>query len=92
MAKFPLCSGWRRDGTILRWMPYVFTGVQILHPRLFADAPEGPFSLTRFYDEAEAEGRLFGLVHDGDWHHIGTPAGLAEAEARLKVPLIRSED
>ena len=72
--------------------PYVFTGVQILHPRLFADAPEGPFSLTRFYDEAEAEGRLFGLVHDGDWHHIGTPAGLAEAEARLKVPLIRSED
>ena len=72
--------------------PYVFTGVQILHPRLFAAAPAGPFSLTRLYDGTEAEGRLFGLVHDGDWHHIGTPAGLAEAEARLKVPLIRSED
>jgi MurNAc alpha-1-phosphate uridylyltransferase len=61
----------------------VFTGVQLLHPRLFAGAPEGPFSLLRLYDEAEAAGRLSGIVHDGDWHHIGTPAGLAVAEARL---------
>lgn len=60
--------------------PYVFTGVQMLHARLFADAPAGPFSLTRLYDEAEQAGRLYGIVHDGDWHHIGTPAGLAEAE------------
>jgi MurNAc alpha-1-phosphate uridylyltransferase len=63
--------------------PYVFTGVQILHPRLFAAAPGGPFSLTRLYDQAETAGRLFGLVHDGDWHHIGTPAGLDVAEAHL---------
>ena len=60
--------------------PFVFTGVQLLHPRLFTGAPEGPFSLTRLYDEAEAAGRLCGVVHDGAWHHIGTPAGLAEAE------------
>lgn len=60
--------------------PYVFTGVQLLHPRLFADAPSGPFSLTRLYHAAEEAGRLHGIVHDGDWHHIGTPAGLAEAE------------
>jgi N-acetyl-alpha-D-muramate 1-phosphate uridylyltransferase len=60
--------------------PYVFSGVQLLHPRLFADAPAGPFSLTRLYDDAEASNRLFGIVHDGAWHHIGTPAGLAEAE------------
>ena len=60
--------------------PYVFCGVQLLHPRLFADAPAGPFSLTRLYDKAEVSGRLFGIVHDGAWHHIGTPAGLAEAE------------
>ena len=26
--------------------PYLFTGVQILHPRLFRDCPEGPFSLN----------------------------------------------
>ena len=26
--------------------PFVFSGVQIVHPRLFADAPSGPFSLN----------------------------------------------
>ncbi len=66
--------------------PLVFTGVQILHPRLFENALDGPFPLTLLYDRAETENRLFGLVHDGDWHHIGTPAGLAEAEARLGPP------
>jgi MurNAc alpha-1-phosphate uridylyltransferase len=63
--------------------PYVFTGIQMLHPRLFDDAPSGPFSLARLYNRAEAAGRLFGIVHDGDWHHIGTLAGLEVAERRL---------
>lgn len=63
--------------------PYVFTGVQILHPRLFAGAPEGPFSLNRLYDKAIDRGRLHGVLHDGEWFHIGTPDGLAEAEAYL---------
>jgi len=76
------------DGTLTRRgaaarAPFVFTGVQILHPRLFAGAPAGRFSLTVLYDRARAAGRLAGIVHDGGWHHIGTPAGLAEAEARL---------
>lgn len=64
--------------------PYVFTGVQMLHPRLFAECPEGPFSMNVLYDKAEEEGRLFGLRHQGDWLHIGTATGLAEAEAFLK--------
>jgi MurNAc alpha-1-phosphate uridylyltransferase len=63
--------------------PYVFTGVQLLHPRLFTDAPTGSFSLTRLYHRAEEAGRLYGIVHEGDWHHIGTPAGLTEAEEIL---------
>jgi MurNAc alpha-1-phosphate uridylyltransferase len=61
--------------------PYVFTGVQILHPRLFVDAPSGAFSLNILYDRAQTTGRLHGLVHDGDWLHIGTPEALTEAEA-----------
>lgn len=73
---------WRGDAASA---PYVFTGVQILHPRLLADAPDGRFSLTVLYDRARAAGRLAGLVHDGDWHHIGTPAGLAIARARLEA-------
>lgn len=60
--------------------PYLFTGVQILHPRLFEGAPGGKFSLNVLYDRAIARERLYGIVHDGEWFHIGTPDGLAEAE------------
>jgi MurNAc alpha-1-phosphate uridylyltransferase len=64
--------------------PYLFGGVQILSPALFADAPEGAFSLNRIYDKAIEEGRLFGLVHDGAWFHLSTPRDLDRAEALLQ--------
>lgn len=60
--------------------PFIFTGVQILRPDLFAGTPEKPFSLNIVYDKAASGGRLFGLVHDGDWFHVGTPADLAATE------------
>ncbi len=63
--------------------PFVFTGVQLLHPRLFTGAPSGAFSLIRLFDQAEAACRLFGLVHDSAWFHVGTPNGLALAETAL---------
>ncbi|MEE8516365.1 MAG: nucleotidyltransferase family protein [Alphaproteobacteria bacterium] len=65
--------------------PFVFTGIQILHPGLFSDAPEGAFSLNFLYDRALAAGRLHGLVHDGEWFHIGTPETLARAEQHLSA-------
>ncbi len=65
--------------------PYLFTGVQILSPALFEDLPAGPFSLNVVYDKAAALGRLYGVVHDGEWFHIGDAAGLTEAEAFLGV-------
>ena len=64
---------------------YLFTGVQILHPRLFEGAPDGPFSLNVLYDKAIASGRLHAIVHDGEWFHIGTPDGLDEAERFMGV-------
>lgn len=64
--------------------PYVFTGLQMLHPRLFTDAAQGAFSLNLLYDHAIAQGRLFGIEHTGHWYHIGTPAGLALADAALE--------
>ena len=63
--------------------PLLFAGVQILHPRLFDGHPGGKFSLNLLYDKAMASDRLFGIVHDGGWYHIGTPPALAEAEALL---------
>jgi len=63
--------------------PLVFTGVQILHPRLLIDVPAGAFSLNLMYDAAEKSRRLFGLVHDGGWFHVGTPDALEQASIKL---------
>jgi MurNAc alpha-1-phosphate uridylyltransferase len=64
--------------------PYLFASVSICDSRLLRDSPDGPFSLLKLWSRAEAEGRLFGLVHDGDWFHVGTPHALADAERLLK--------
>ncbi len=63
--------------------PFVFTGAQILTPSLLDGAPDGPFSLKLLYDRSEAERRLFGLVHDGAWLHVGTPDALRLAEQAI---------
>lgn len=63
--------------------PFIYAGIQILHPRLFEGAPEGPFSLNRLYDKAQEAGRLWGLRHDGEWFHVGTPAELSAVEDAL---------
>ena len=64
--------------------PFLFAGVQILHPRLFDGHPGGAFSLNLLYDKAMAADRLFGITHDGRWYHIGTPSALTEAETLLE--------
>lgn len=70
--------------------PYLYGGVQILHPRLFDGAPEGAFSLNRLYDRAIEAERLFGLVHDGVWFHLSTPRDLQRAELALQSGLTRA--
>ncbi|WP_120498459.1 nucleotidyltransferase family protein [Kiloniella sp. EL199] len=67
--------------------PYVYAGIQILHPNLFSDAPEGAFSLNEIFDKALASDRLYGLEHDGEWFHVGTPEGLREVEGLLQSML-----
>lgn len=63
--------------------PYLFAGIQLLHQRLFDDAPGRVFSLVRLFDRAEAVGRLSAIVHDSEWYHVGTPEGLAMTRERL---------
>src|SRR5262245_40333722 len=78
------------DGRIRRRIeqeivPFAFAGVSVAHPRLFADTPEGAFSLNRVWSRAIAAGRAFGMRMDGVWMHVGTPAALAEAEQCLSA-------
>ena len=66
-----------------RLAPFVYIGVQILHPRVIRDWPEGAFSTNLFWNRAIEEGRAYGLVHTGLWFDVGTPQAIARTEAIL---------
>ncbi len=68
----------RKAGAIA---PYIYSGVQLLSQRLLRDPPEGPFSTNILWDRAIAEGRLFGIAHEGIWCDVGSVAAIAKAEA-----------
>jgi len=63
--------------------PFVYAGAAVLSPALFADAPQGAFSLNKLFDRASEAGRLFGMRLEGTWMHVGTPAAIKAAEAAI---------
>lgn len=66
-----------------RVAPFTYTGIQIMHPRILTDAPEGPFSTMLFWERAIAAGRAFAQVHQGLWFDVGTPAAIPVTEALI---------
>jgi len=64
--------------------PYMFAGVQIIKPGLFADGPDGAFSTNLIWDRLIERDRLYGQRMGGTWMHVGAPDDLAEAEAFLR--------
>jgi MurNAc alpha-1-phosphate uridylyltransferase len=68
----------------LRSSPFAYPGVQIVHPRLFSNPPEGAFSTNLMWNRAIAQKRLFGIRLDGIWMHVGTPEARDEAERYLQ--------
>lgn len=78
-------DGWgrlsrRKPGRVA---PYVWTGIQMLSQRLLVDPPGAAFSTNVFWDRAIAEGRCFGVVHQGLWFDVGTPPAIPRTEAML---------
>jgi len=67
----------RRENQVV---PFVYAGAAILSPSIFANAPAGQFSLTKMFDRAGEQERLFGLRLDGVWMHVGTPEAIGAAE------------
>lgn len=65
--------------------PFVYAGACILKPELFADSPEGAFSLNRIFDQALERERLYGLRLDGVWMHVGTPEAISLAEEAIQL-------
>jgi MurNAc alpha-1-phosphate uridylyltransferase len=41
--------------------------------------------MNPLWDKAIAAERIRGLVHDGEWFHVGSPEGLALTEARIST-------
>ena len=68
-------------------VPYMFAGIQLLSPRLFAGIHHGAFSMNLLWDEAIATGRIRAIVHDGPWFHLSRPSDIAETERALRDPL-----
>lgn len=72
--------GRRKPGRVA---PFVYTGLQIVSPRLIRDWPAGPFSTNLFWNRAIEAGRAFGIVHQGLWSEVNVPAAIARTEALL---------
>lgn len=60
--------------------PFVYAGVGIIKPELFAQQDANIFRLAPFFFEAAEKGRLFGQRLDGLWLHVGTPEAIQAAE------------
>lgn len=73
-------TGRRKPGRVA---PFVYTGVQILSPRVIRDWPEGPFSTNLFWNRAIEAGRAYAFAHQGLWFDVGTPPAIGRTEARL---------
>jgi len=64
--------------------PFANVGFGIMKPSVLDDRPErGAFSIIPTWHRLQAEGRLFGVVMDAFWMHVGDPAARDAAEARL---------
>jgi MurNAc alpha-1-phosphate uridylyltransferase len=64
--------------------PFVYTGVGIIKPELFAGQTDEVFRLSPFFFDAAEKGRLYGQRLDGLWLHVGTPEAIDEAERCLE--------
>lgn len=64
--------------------PYVYVGAHIAKPEVVADGPDGPFPLLPVWKRLAAKKRIFGVSPPGLWMHVGDPAALEAAEARLR--------
>ncbi len=72
------------DGRLRRGPGEIYGGIQILKTDRLNAFSEPAFSLNLLWSEMLEEGRLFGLSYPGKWCDVGSPEGVALAEALLE--------
>jgi MurNAc alpha-1-phosphate uridylyltransferase len=75
----------RQEGEVA---PFVYTGVGIIKPELFATETRDVFRLAPYFFAAARRGRLHGLRLDGLWLHVGTPEAIDEAERMIAASVL----
>ncbi len=74
----------RRQGEVA---PYLYAGITLAAPALFAGWPASGTSMNAAWDRAIAARRVVAVVHDGLWFHMTSPADLAAAEHALAAQM-----
>jgi len=62
-----------------------FSGISILHPRLFAGCQRGVFALAPLLRRAADAGQVTGALLPGIWCDVGTPQRLQALDALLRA-------
>ncbi len=60
-----------------------YSGISVLHPKLFAGLPVQRLALAPVLREAMAQQQVSGELFSGDWQDIGSPQRLEALECRL---------
>lgn len=61
-----------------------YSGISVMHPKLFAGLQEEPLPLRPILDKAIAAGLVAAQMYDGHWFDIGTPERLSELDIFLQ--------
>lgn len=72
------------DGQIRRGTSFVYTGAQLTRTDSLYLIGETVFSFNKVWDRYSADGRLYGLIHDGGWCDVGRPESISVAERILE--------
>ena len=60
---------------------YMFTGIRITKKNVVDIIDKDNFSFLECMDTAQKQNKLYGLIHQGIWHHISTPEDLENVNA-----------
>lgn len=63
---------------------YTFSGLSIIHPKLFADSQAGFFRLAPLLRHAMTAGQVGGALLNANWVDVGTPERLQQLETQLQ--------
>ncbi|MBX8535084.1 nucleotidyltransferase family protein [Pseudomonas cichorii] len=80
---FALVDGLLQDASAEDLPRLTYSGIAILHPRLFAGCEAGAFKLAPLLRQAMAQGQVTGEHFRGTWIDVGTHERLGEVERLL---------